>query len=189
MKRKKQIVRNVVLIALTALLFLWQGGYHLTPEAVFRSAEKAEWLGPAPEIIEVGWRDDGCLCLAGLEEKGFYMVSAKPCLGIFWKYTNEHWNGYFPVKVKTRAWVSEDIIVGQTKETDAVEVVCVLEGWKIEENDWQEIGRYTIPVGENGFFSMALDSDTAGTAGTIDCVVKEVICKNAAGEVIGKDSQ
>ena len=42
MKRKKQIVRNIILIALTALLFLWQGGYHLTPEAVFRSAEKAE---------------------------------------------------------------------------------------------------------------------------------------------------
>ena len=34
MKRKKQIVRNIILIALTALLFLWQGGYHLTPEAV-----------------------------------------------------------------------------------------------------------------------------------------------------------
>lgn len=45
MKRKKQIVRNVILVALTALLFLWQGGYHLTPERVFRSAEKAEWLG------------------------------------------------------------------------------------------------------------------------------------------------
>lgn len=51
MKRKKQIVRNVILIALTALLFLWQGGYHLTPERVFRSAEKAEWLGPAQEVI------------------------------------------------------------------------------------------------------------------------------------------
>lgn len=103
MKRKKQIVRNIILIALTALLFLWQGGYHLTPEAVFRSAEKAEWLGPAAEVIEVGQRDDGCLCLAGMEEKGFYVVSAKPILGIFWKHTNEHWDGYFPVKVKTRA--------------------------------------------------------------------------------------
>ena len=113
------------------------------------------------------------------------MVSAKPILGIFWKHTNEHWDGYFPVKVKTRAWVSEDIIVGQTRETDAVEVACVLEGWNIEKNDWQDVGRYTIPVGENGFFSMTLGSDTAET---IDCVVKEVICKNAAGEVIGKDS-
>lgn len=32
---------------------------------------------------------------------------------------------------------------------------------------------------------MTLGSDTAET---IDCVVKEVICKNAAGEVIGKNS-
>ena len=64
MKRKKQIVRNIILIALTALLFLWQGGYHLTPEAVFRSAEKAEWLGPAAEVIEVGQRDDILLPLA-----------------------------------------------------------------------------------------------------------------------------
>lgn len=106
MKRKKQIVRNIILIALTALLFLWQGGYHLTPEAVFRSAEKAEWLGPAAEVIEVGQRDDGCLCLAGMEEKGF--------------------------------------------------------------------------------FSMALDSYMPRT---MDYGVREVICKNAAGEVIGKDSQ
>lgn len=186
MKRKKQIVRNIILIALTALLFLWQGGYHLTPEAVFRSAEKAEWLGPAQEVMEIGTRGDDCLCFVGIERKGFYVVSAKPCLGIFWKHTNEHWDGYFPVKVKTRAWVSEDIIVGQTRETDAVEVVCVLEGWNIEKNDWQDVGRYTIPVGENGFFSMTLGSDTAET---IDCVVKEVICKNAAGEVIGKNSQ
>ena len=54
MKRKKQIVRNVILIALTALLFLWQGGYHLTPEAVFRSAEKAEWLGQRSWKLGVG---------------------------------------------------------------------------------------------------------------------------------------
>ncbi len=186
MKRQKQIVRNIILIVLTVLLFLWQGGYHLTPEAVFRSAEKAEWLGPAQEVMEIGTRDDGCRCFVGIEQKGFYMVSAKPCLGIFWKYTNKHWDGYFPMTVKTRAWVSENIIVGQTKEMDVVEVVCVLEEWKIEKNDWQEVGHYTIPVEENGFFSMALDSDTSST---MEYVVKEVICKNAAGEVIGKDSQ
>ena len=51
MKRTKQIVRNIILIALTVLLFLWQGGYHLTPERVFRSAEKAEWLGLAQEVM------------------------------------------------------------------------------------------------------------------------------------------
>lgn len=185
MKRKKQIVRNVILVALTVLLFLWQGGYHLTPERVFRSAEKAEWLGPAAEVMEIGSWDDGCLCLVALEQKGFYTVSAKPCLGIFWKYTNEHWGGYFPVEETTRAWILEDIIVGQTREPEAVEVVCVVEEWKSEKNEWQEVGRYTIPVGENGFFSMTLGSDTAET---IDCVVKEVICKNAAGEVIGKNS-
>ena len=186
MKRKKQIVRNIILIALTVLLFLWQGGYHLTPEGVFRSAEKAEWLGPTPEVMELGTSDDGCLRFVGIEQKGFYVVSAKPCLGIFWKYTNEHWGGYFPVEETTRAWILEDIIVGQTRETDAVEVVCVVEKWKSEENDWQEVGHYTIPVGENGFFSMALDSYMPIT---MDYGVKEVICKNAAGEVIGKDSQ
>lgn len=186
MKRKKQIVRNIILIALTVLLYLWQSGYHLTPEAVFRSAEKAEWLGPASEVIEVGWRDDGCLCLAGLEEKGFYMVSAKPSLGIFWKYTNEHWDGYFPIEGQTRAWIWEEIIVGQTKEPEAAEVVCVIEGWKGEENGWQEVGRYSIPVGKDGFFSMVLDSSIPRSK---DHAVKEVICKNAAGEVIGKDSQ
>lgn len=186
MKRKKQIVRNIILIALTALLFLWQGGYHLTPEAVFRSVEKAEWLGPAAEVIEVGQRDDGCLCLAGMEEKGFYMVSAKPILGIFWKHTNEHWGGYFPVEETTRAWILEDIIVGQTREPEAVEVVCVVEEWKSEKNEWQEVGRYTIPVGGNGFFSMALDSYMPRT---MDYGVKEVICKNAAGEVIAVNKQ
>lgn len=127
MKRKKQIVRNVILIALTALLFLWQGGYHLTPERVFRSAEKAEWLGPAQEVMEIGTRGDDCLCFVGIEQEGFYVVSAKPSMGIFWKHTNEHWAGYFPVKEKTRAWILEDFIVGQTREPEAVEVVCVVE--------------------------------------------------------------
>lgn len=69
MKRKKQIVRNIILIALTVLLFLWQGGYHLTPEGVFRSAEKAEWLGPTPEVMELGTSDDGCLRFVGIEQK------------------------------------------------------------------------------------------------------------------------
>lgn len=186
MKRKKQIVRNIILIALTALLFLWQGGYHLTPEGVFRSAEKAEWLGPAAEVLEVGGRDDGCLCLVGLEQKGFYTVSAKPSLGIFWKYTHEHWDGYFPVEDRTRGWIREDIIFGQTKEPEATEVVCVVEGWKGQENGWQEVGRYTIPVGENGFFSMVLDSSIPRSK---DCVMKEIICKNAAGEVIAVNAQ
>lgn len=186
MKRKKQIVRNIILILLTALLFLWQGGYHLTPEGVFRSAEKAEWLGPAAEVMEIGSWDDDCLCLVGLEQKGFYTVSVKPCLGIFWKYTNEHWNGYFPVEGQTRGWIWEEIIFGQTKEPDAAEVVCVVEEWKSEENDWQEVGRYTIPVGENGFFSMVLDSSVPRSN---NYVMKEIICENAAGEVIAVQAQ
>lgn len=186
MKRKKQIVRNVILIALTALLFLWQGGYHLTPERVFRSAEKAEWLGPAQEVMEIGTRGDDCLCFVGIEHEGFYVVSAKPSMGIFWKHTNEHWAGYFPVKEKTRAWILEDFIVGQTKEPEAVEVVCVVEEWKSEKNEWQEVGRYTIPVGENGFFSMVLDSSIPRSK---DRTMKEIICKNAAGEVIAVEAQ
>ena len=87
---------------------------------------------------------------------------------------------------QTRGWIWEEIIFGQTKEPDAAEVVCVVEEWKSEENDWQEVGRYTIPVGENGFFSMVLDSSVPRSN---NYVMKEIICKNAAGEVIAVQAQ
>ncbi|MBE6008032.1 MAG: hypothetical protein E7235_02410 [Lachnospiraceae bacterium] len=156
MKRKRQIIIQIILIAIFGLLLFDRSRLYRTPQEFLRANEKGLHYGPSDKILLEGEYTDGYLLVIGkIGDDALSIGEGKRKLLFFWGMPGGGFTGYRPIS-EDKAVMAEylerfHMVVGLTNNKDIEEVEFKL--FVGRDHAATERAR----VDEDGFFMVRLD--------------------------------
>lgn len=152
MKRKKQIVLYLLLMAVCVWGYLWLHDLRLSPESYFRASERMDHVGPCEEILAEADCGDGKYLMLGRNGEDLYYCMMERRRGVFWtgagrEYFTRSYLEEYDQKIMARYYWTHDFLFGICTEEDAVEV-----SFRLEDGEENVLLEGTLPVREDGIF-------------------------------------
>ena len=159
MKRIRQCIAFLLVLALCGGLWIMSNRLYFSPEAAFHGAERGLRYGPSEEILLTYPRGDGSQIYVGKWKAGFSVIPVEPYLGLFWRMpTDVSVEGYHTMYGDVDAVLTkEKVLVGLSLLPEVTEVTCLFYSMEDEVEDLKPVEEITLPVGENGFFHEEMD--------------------------------
>ncbi len=156
MKRKRQIVIQIILIAVFGILLFDRSNLYRTPREFLRANEKGLHYGPSDKILVEEEYTDGYLLVIGkIGDDALSIGEGKRKLFFFWGMPGGGFTGYRPIS-EDRQMVIEYLerfhtVVGLTNNRDIKEVEFELYVGR------DHVGTERAVVDKDGFFRANLD--------------------------------